>query len=95
MYRRWKELALEGKANVERVRLYEKRPPEELYDIQQDPYELTNLAADSRYISVKQQLRRKLDQWMEQQGDQGLETEMNAASRTNRKEWRSWEEQHQ
>lgn len=58
-----------------------KRPAEELYDLQADPYEMHNLAGDSKFASIKSRLREKLDLWMAQQGDQGMETELIAKSR--------------
>ena len=48
------------------------RPHEELYDIQADPYELNNLAADSAHESARDELSAQLDQWMEATKDQGL-----------------------
>ncbi|HID23486.1 MAG TPA: DUF4976 domain-containing protein [Planctomycetaceae bacterium] len=37
---------------------------EELYDLKNDPGELTNLARDPTFASAKARLRRKLDQWI-------------------------------
>jgi arylsulfatase A-like enzyme len=42
---------------------------EELYDLVNDPEELVNLAEDSEYSAVKADLRDKLDNWMEENGD--------------------------
>ncbi|QDU56021.1 sulfatase family protein [Aeoliella mucimassa] len=58
-----------------------KRPAEELYDLESDPLETHNLADDPGYTEIKQRLRAALDEWMHQQGDQGLDTEMAAKSR--------------
>ena len=80
----WQE---DGKANPElamRVEFLFKRPAEELYDLQSDPYEIQNLAEDPDYASIKSRLREQLDAWMTQQGDKGLETEMVATSRQGR-----------
>ena len=57
------------------------RPAEELYDLQSDPYETKNLAADPALAPVKAALQQQLDAWMTQQKDQGLETEKLAPSR--------------
>ncbi len=43
-----------------RVASYERRPHEELFDLAQDPFELTNLAADSLHRAQLEDLRRKL-----------------------------------
>jgi uncharacterized sulfatase len=53
------------------VNRYMKRPPEELYDSQQDPYELNNLVEDARYADVKKRLSEELDRWMKEQNDPG------------------------
>lgn len=57
------------------------RPAEELYDLENDPWELTNLAGDPRLADVQRRLGAALDGWMQQQGDTGLETENRALSR--------------
>lgn len=49
----------------------DRRPPEELYDLRNDPHELVNLAADSKYAKQLAQLRGHLDRWMKDTGDQG------------------------
>ena len=41
-----------------------KRPAEELYDCQADPWQLTNLADKPEHAAVKAKLRATLDQWM-------------------------------
>jgi N-sulfoglucosamine sulfohydrolase len=60
---------------------YQQRPAEELYDLSADPYELNNLAEDPRHRELKEKLRKQLLSWMEQQGDRGIETELQANSR--------------
>lgn len=45
------------------------RPAEELYDLQADPYELHNLAADEKHAAPLAALRRTLDQWQRETGD--------------------------
>ena len=46
-----------------------------------DPYERVNLAGESKLRDVQAQLRLRLDDWMAQQGDRGIETELQAQSR--------------
>lgn len=48
---------------------FAKRPPEELYDVSQDPHELKNLAEDTRYAQTKAALRTQLEQWMRETAD--------------------------
>jgi len=44
--------------------------------LEEDPWELNNLAMDPRYTTVKEQLKQDLLQWMIEQGDHGLESEL-------------------
>jgi len=44
-------------------------PEEELYDTQEDPFELVNLAGDPNYAGIKAELKKELFAWMEQQND--------------------------
>jgi N-sulfoglucosamine sulfohydrolase len=46
-----------------------KRPAEELYDLQADPSQSTNVAGDRRHAATKARLRRGLDEWMRTTGD--------------------------
>jgi uncharacterized sulfatase len=63
------------------VHRYQYRPSEELYDVQQDPFELQNLADTSEYAEIKAKLRMELLAWMRQQGDEGINTELKAVER--------------
>jgi N-sulfoglucosamine sulfohydrolase len=45
-------------------------PPEyELYDLQEDPYEFTNLADDARYADELDELKTVLQHWREEKDD--------------------------
>jgi N-sulfoglucosamine sulfohydrolase len=57
---------------------YVHRPAVELYDLQNDPYELKNLADEPEQKPTLARLRAALDAWMKQQGDEGAKTEMEA-----------------
>ena len=46
-----------------------KRPAEELYDLNADPAQLTNVADDPNRSDAKARLRRMLDEWMRTTGD--------------------------
>jgi len=56
----------------------EVRPHEELFDLQQDPMELNNLAASEEHRSVLASHRAMLHRWSIRTGDQGLENEKNS-----------------
>ena len=47
------------------------RPEEELYDLQEDPHELRNLAPDPEHSEQLASLRKRLDDWMRETADQG------------------------
>lgn len=47
------------------------RPPEELYDVSNDPHEVNNLAADPAYTAKLEEMRGRLDVWMEETDDKG------------------------
>jgi N-sulfoglucosamine sulfohydrolase len=77
----WIEDAKSNPELAKRVDWLFRRPGVELYDMQQDPFEMTNLADDPQYATVRSGLQAKLDAWMAQQGDRGLATEMLAPTR--------------
>ncbi len=61
-----------GELLPEQARLMKpNRPVEELYDIQNDPFEVQNLAADPAYADILQTLRNELDRWICETNDQG------------------------
>ncbi len=63
----------EGKLNELQARIFSpKRPPEELYDLENDPYETVNLAGKPEVAAVQKQLREELYDWMAGSRDLGL-----------------------
>jgi uncharacterized sulfatase len=81
-FQTWQRLAAEGDEQAKRlVHDYQHRPAEELYDVSADPWNRTNLIANSKLASVREELRRQLEAWMKSQGDQGQATEMAALER--------------
>lgn len=51
------------------------RPAEELYDLQDDPFELHNLADSRKHRATLKDMRIRLDSWIESTGDRGSESE--------------------
>ncbi len=47
------------------------RPPEELYDLHNDPHEVSNLVDNPKFQEKLIELRQILDSWIEETGDQG------------------------
>jgi len=54
---------------VRPIEAYIHRPEEELYDLESDPNEVNNLAADSRYANVLDDLRKRLRVFQEETDD--------------------------
>ncbi len=57
------------------VARYHRRPLEELYDLRSDDHEQYNLADDPSHAERLAGLRAELAEWMNEQGDYGIETE--------------------
>ena len=53
--------------------MFKDKPFEELYDIENDPFEQNNLANDQSFSSIKEQLANELLSWMQKQNDVLLE----------------------
>lgn len=51
------------------------RSEEELYDLENDPFEIRNLANDPKHRKMLKNLRKRLDNWIEHTGDKGRESE--------------------
>ena len=66
----WERKAENVKEAARKVNRYLQRPAEELYDLEADPTEQTNLAADPKHAETLKQLSGKLDAWMSEQDDQ-------------------------
>ncbi len=65
-----RRLHADGKLNAEQsLIMAETRPSEELYDTQNDPYELHNLAADPKESERVTQMRTALVYWQKRTGD--------------------------
>jgi len=65
-------LSAQGKLTPEQARfMAATRPKEELYDLQNDPYEMTNLAEQAKLRGVLREHRKVLDEWIKATGDRG------------------------
>jgi hypothetical protein len=79
--RAWARLHQEGRLTGPSARFFAPRKPvEELYDVERDPWQINNLAADPAYAGELARLRSELFKQMENVGDLGLlpEPEMHA-----------------
>jgi len=71
-----KKLCAEGALNPVQAALCAPRmPEEELYDLENDPYETRNLAASAEQRKTVTRLRSALEKWIEESGDQGRQLE--------------------
>jgi arylsulfatase A-like enzyme len=71
--KRLRELHESGKLTglPEQLLFAPERAPEELYDLDADPFEVKNLAADPAHEAALKEMRGRLDRWMEETGDLG------------------------
>ena len=68
-----RELYQQGKLNELQARFYQPtRPAEELYDLENDPFEINNLANDPIHQTELVKLRSTLHKWMDETNDPGL-----------------------
>jgi arylsulfatase A-like enzyme len=66
------QLYREGKLTpAQAILVAPQRPPEELYDLQNDPHELTNLADSPAHKAVLAEMRSKLETWIRETKDLG------------------------
>jgi len=80
----WESWVAEAKTNAAAaalVKRYQHRPPVELYDVVTDPLELDNIAEKPAHCELVAELRERLLDWMKEQGDEGVATEMRGRER--------------
>jgi arylsulfatase A-like enzyme len=65
----WLAEARTNPAAANTVKRFAERPAEELYDLNADPFELRNLAADPKQAERLTSMRTELRAWMKEQGD--------------------------
>jgi uncharacterized sulfatase len=80
-WKSWIEKAKTDAFAKRMVEWYQHRPEEELYDLRSDPWEQNNIAADPANAALKASLRKRFEAFMREQGDKGIETEMDAKNR--------------
>lgn len=72
-------LHLQGKLSAEQDAFMEPtKPPEELYELREDPHEILNLARDPAYAAVLREMRVELEKWRKSVGDPGVTPEFRA-----------------
>jgi uncharacterized sulfatase len=68
-FKQWTELAKTDPHAQDVINRYYSRPQYELYDLQQDPHELQNLAGSTGLEQIQQDLTVELKAWIQEQGD--------------------------
>lgn len=66
-----RELFKAGKLNDVQAFKWQARVPEELYDLENDPHEINNLADDPKFAKVLAEHRAILEKWMKETDDKG------------------------
>jgi len=72
MYLSWLEASEEEPKAEALVQRFRKRPEFQLFDLDEDPEEMNNLATNPEYASKIEQLRKEIEAWMAEQGDRGV-----------------------
>ncbi|HOU97091.1 MAG TPA: sulfatase-like hydrolase/transferase [Bacteroidales bacterium] len=72
IYKEMLRLDAEGKlTGPQKAWMAYSRPPEELYDVKADPYQINNLVNDQKLKSVLDDLRKRHEKWTLETGDMG------------------------
>lgn len=79
--RSWEEAYLNGECNDVQSRFWETKPAEELYDTENDPWEVNNLANDPNYKDVLQRMRAANKDWVTRIYDTGFIPEADMIAR--------------
>ncbi|WP_442512247.1 sulfatase family protein [Novipirellula sp. SH528] len=69
-FKQWMAAAMTDEHAAKVLARYYGRPEYELFDLKEDPHELTNLAGDPKLADVQQDLLSELKSWIVEQGDQ-------------------------
>ena len=84
----FRRLMAERKMNeVQKVFFSDKRPTEELYDLEIDPHEIHNLATDPKFKAELNRHRKLLAEWIQETGDEGQLPESDLGLLSTLKRW--------
>jgi uncharacterized sulfatase len=78
----WRERAFAGKLDdVQKLFFAKTKPEEELYDLEADPFEVKNLAADPKHAATLKEMREAVEKWGTDTKDLGGEPEKDLIKR--------------
>ena len=83
-YFSWRDAAETDPAAQALYERYQHRPEFEFFDLAEDPHELNNLAESPAHRERRAALHERLQAWMKDQGDLGLQTEIEAPQHQSR-----------
>lgn len=72
----WLEVLAQNGKDAKWASYYQKRPAEELYNLEKDPNEMANLVETPIHQSIKEELSQQLTSWMKTQNDKGITSEL-------------------
>ncbi len=67
----WRLYANDELKGPQQLLTAKERPVDELYDCEDDPFEINNLAEDPKYQTVLKRMRNELERWRDKIGDKG------------------------
>ncbi len=73
------------------IAMFEPKGVEELYDLENDPWEQNNLAGDPAYVEISKQLSQNLENWMLDHFDTGLLNEGDMMERAKKENYSVYE----
>lgn len=80
--RSWEQAYLSGNCNETQSVFWNSKPAEELYDTENDPWEVNNLATDPAYVDIVNRMRTANREWMTRVKDAGFIPEADRVRRT-------------
>lgn len=74
--KKFRTLMVNGELNKDQLVFFgDEKPEEELYDLNNDPHEINNLANSPKYKKEIEKHRKMLSEWVEETGDMGQKSE--------------------
>ncbi|WPP51819.1 sulfatase-like hydrolase/transferase [Catalinimonas niigatensis] len=70
--RSWEQAYHAGELNEVQAKFFGTKPVEELYDVEADPHNVTNLAEDPQHQSILQRMRKANNKWVQESKDVGF-----------------------